>query len=33
MYGEEQKLRKDVSGEKTGEKERGRWKANKRVTM
>jgi hypothetical protein len=33
MHGEEQKHRKEVSGEKTAEKERSRWKPNKMVLM
>jgi hypothetical protein len=33
MYGEEQRRREEVSGEKTGGKERGRWKRNKMVPM
>jgi hypothetical protein len=33
MYGEEQKCRKEVSGKKTGEKERCRWKPNKIAPM
>jgi hypothetical protein len=33
MCGEEQKHRKEVSVEKTGEKEISRWKSNKMVLM